>query len=445
MSESYPRDLALHVRSALANKHKQAPKLATLVKLMEVLYFSSLKTEEGQGISCRIAFVRRKRPDPNPPERVVADRCQHFRFGSEIPFSVRNLVKLSKAADPWVSTIAVDQGSDGSLVIWGLIDQVIHYSTAVVNETRTWGQVPGLFQVEIQGPGEIVVYDGYTFLGSLRQGTLVAREIGVFQHGPIREKLLSAISEFRTRVIGRVGASSYNARSDWDGSLEHTWISTLSRILIGIRRYGHGGALLITSQTAGLRAKYPLRYTRLSEALVRQAALFVRHTNLADDLMERYIEKHQPQIPTLLHLNESVAASDLEDTDNEVTGCVRFLSSLSRVDGLVWLSHDLVLQGFGVEITLKKDPQAIFAADTATARNPKEIDMNNFGTRHRSMMRYCAAYPDSLGFVVSQDGDVRCVTRVGDRTMLWDNIRLYSTHNLSTSRLRAIGALPAEH
>ncbi|MGA3035067.1 MAG: putative sensor domain DACNV-containing protein, partial [Terracidiphilus sp.] len=306
MSESYPKDLASHVQSALTANRKRAPALAALVNLFEVLYFASLKTEEGQGISCRVAFINRKRPDPNPPKRIVADRWQYFAFESEIPCSVRNLVKLSKAADSWVSTIAVDQGSDGRLAIWGLIDQSVHYSTAVMNETQSWGQMPGLFQAAIQGTGEIGIYDGYTFLGSLRQGALVTRESGVLQHGPIREKLLPAIHAFRDRVATNVGKSAYDIRAHWDGSLEHHWISTLSRILIGIRRYGHGGALLLTDEAGGLRVKYPLSYTRLSDALVRQGALLVRHTNYSDSLMEEFLDKRSRTVPTDLYLDESV-------------------------------------------------------------------------------------------------------------------------------------------
>jgi hypothetical protein len=133
--------------------------------------------------------------------------------------------------------------------------------------------------------------------------------------------------------------------------------------------------------------KYPLRYSRLSEALLRQGSLFVQHTNYSDTLMEKFIVRRIRTLPTELHLDESVTASELEDIDNEVTGCVRFLSSLSRVDGLVWLKSDLILQGFGVEITSKKNPTSIFGASTATAKNLKKIDMNHFGTRHRSMMR----------------------------------------------------------
>jgi len=146
MSESYPHDLASHVRSALMSKHKKAPPLALLVSMFEILYFASLKTEEGQGILCRVALIDRKRPDPRPPDRVVADRWQYFAFSSEISFSVRNLVKLSKAADPWVATIAVDLNSDGQPAIWGLIDQSVHYNTAVMNETQSWDKCRASFK-----------------------------------------------------------------------------------------------------------------------------------------------------------------------------------------------------------------------------------------------------------------------------------------------------------
>jgi hypothetical protein len=52
------------------------------------------------------------------------------------------------------------------------------------------------------------------------------------------------------------------------------------------------------------------------------------------------------------------------------------------------------------------------------------LDYNHFGTRHRSMMRYCAAVPGSVGFVVSQDGDVRAITRVRDDLVVWENVKL---------------------
>ena len=38
------------------------------------------------------------------------------------------------------------------------------------------------------------------------------------------------------------------------------------------------------------------------------------------------------------------------------------------------------------------------------------------------MMRYCYSNPGSIGFVISQDGDVRAITRLGSRLVLWENI-----------------------
>jgi hypothetical protein len=40
------------------------------------------------------------------------------------------------------------------------------------------------------------------------------------------------------------------------------------------------------------------------------------------------------------------------------------------------------------------------------------------------MMRHCYTYPDSIGFVISQDGDVRAIARVDDDVCLWENFRL---------------------
>jgi len=49
-----------------------------------------------------------------------------------------------------------------------------------------------------------------------------------------------------------------------------------------------------------------------------------------------------------------------------------------------------------------------------------------YGTRHRSMFNYCAAHSGSVGFVVSQDGDIRAITKVGTKLVMWENIRLHA-------------------
>ena len=105
------------------------------------------------------------------------------------------------------------------------------------------------------------------------------------------------------------------------------------------------------------------------------------------------------------------------------------MSLLTRVDGLVLMRPGLEVRGFGVEITTKVDPKELYiAAGPFAAESGLRLrSIEDFGTRHRSMMRYCAKYDGSIGFVISQDGHVRAITRVGKKLVMWENLRLQVT------------------
>jgi hypothetical protein len=429
MSRSYPADLAKHVRAQLVMRKQHPPSQTALTTLFETLYFASLKQEENQAISCRIAFVNRKRPDPEPPERIVADRWQCCPLAHDLPLDVRNLVKLSTAVDAWGSTLAVETNSGGNWRIWGLIDQSVHYSTYVVKEATDGAEMPGMFQAVIKGIGEIAVYQTYILLGSLRQDVLVTKQLRVFQSGPVHSKLMNSIKALQKHTRATVGSALYDKRNHWDESIERLWVSALCRILIGIQKYHHGGAVLISDAGLGLNAKYLLSYNRLADALLRAAVLNVRSTAYSDEVHGGYLEAQLEDIPTHLYLDESVTQNELAETNNEITGCIRFLASLARVDGLIWLDSHLHLRGFGVEITVREDPAHALLALNSQATKASKLDLNHYGTRHRSMLRYCAADSNSVGFIVSQDGDVRAVTQKENMVLLWDNIRIQSLIN----------------
>jgi hypothetical protein len=40
------------------------------------------------------------------------------------------------------------------------------------------------------------------------------------------------------------------------------------------------------------------------------------------------------------------------------------------------------------------------------------------------MMRYCHAHPLSIGIVVSQDGDIRAITTVESKLVMWEHLQL---------------------
>ena len=52
----------------------------------------------------------------------------------------------------------------------------------------------------------------------------------------------------------------------------------------------------------------------------------------------------------------------------------------------------------------------------------EEEPTDGVGTRHRSLHRLCAAMPEALGIVVSQDGGVRLVANKDGRVTYWDQL-----------------------
>jgi hypothetical protein len=139
-----------------------------------------------------------------------------------------------------------------------------------------------------------------------------------------------------------------------------------------------------------------------------------------------------------LHVDDVIAGYDLDEIRNELLGVVWFISLLTRMDGLVLLTPTLEVRGFGVEIAEGEEPTEIYAAGDAwgTESLLRRIDYQQYGTRHRSMMRYCAKYPGSVGFVISQDGDVRVMTRVERRLVTWENIQLQLPKFVGRRRLK---------
>ena len=123
-----------------------------------------------------------------------------------------------------------------------------------------------------------------------------------------------------------------------------------------------------------------------------------------------------------------------EDAIKGELGGVAFVSGLAQLDGLVLMADGLVVHAFGVEITCTKEPPSILlATEESGTENPRALEYAHFGTRHRSMMRYCYANKGALGFVVSQDGDVRAMTRVGSSVIVWDRIKLQEIEPLLES------------
>ena len=180
--------------------------------------------------------------------------------------------------------------------------------------------------------------------------------------------------------------------------------------------------------------KHSIKYGRIQSALdgigYLEASMYQ-----ADDAIT-VLEKNADQLPMDLYYDRVVSEDDLQDSRSELDSSIWFVSLLSRIDGAVSLDFDLSVLGFGVEILTTTAPTFIYRATDAVGskRRIHKVDYQHFGTRHRSMMRYCASHPGSIGFVIFQDGDARAITSDRGRVLLWDDIKLQLDFRSSHSR-----------
>jgi hypothetical protein len=427
---STPKDLANLVFKKLsgAKTNFAHPSIKVLNSLFETLFFTSIKTEEGQFIKVTITLIDPENPDPVPPERIVKDRWNCIYFKDKIPFTVKNLVKLSKAADPWSSSLAVYYDDHDELTIWGMIDQAVHYQSFLNYETEEGPEQPGLFQTTITAIGSLVVIFDYELIATLRQNILISNFIDVFRNGSVSKAISLNSESFKTSIKLYIDEKfSINEFDDWEGYIQNTINETLSRILLRIQNYQHGGALLITYDIeSDLDIKFKITYDRLSLAITNLIKSVIANSDYSNKIWNDFIDANKKSIPVKLHIVEKTTDYEKIETRDELKGAIRFISSLSCIDGLVVMTPNMEVKGFGAVIRLKDLPKFVYASKTSIVHKEKltPFSPNHFGTRHQSMFSYCWNNANSLGFVISQDGEIRAIMKVDDKLIMWENIKV---------------------
>jgi len=222
-------------------------------------------------------------------------------------------------------------------------------------------------------------------------------------------------AEFDPDDLGRV-----------EGDLLLRWINAVCRVLMHVQNYHHGGGVLILPHESldGLDVKYRIRYDRLLPALVGLVRAELGRSHPDHDGALLRIDPPHDVLPFVAPPAPRGLEAALEQHKNEMLGTIRFIASLTCVDGVVLLDKSLVVRGFGVEVRSDTRLNEIFIAGDSAA-SPARLrkgEITQFGTRHRAIMRYCYQHPGALGFAVSQDGNLQVVTRIDERLVLWENV-----------------------
>jgi hypothetical protein len=190
-----------------------------------------------------------------------------------------------------------------------------------------------------------------------------------------------------------------------------------------IREQLHGGTLIIISDEkdvadAILKERVVIKYSCQFDALdllVKSKAWDILKNKAQEKITANKKAIDESEVSEYLY-----CMSKQEQAEDAVKRTAWFISSLSAVDGAVIMTDKLRLLGFGAElIAVSKELESIKLI-TDFKRNAGEVrNIEHFGTRHRSAFRFCSSLENSVAFIVSQDGDLRVVKRVGSEVCVW--------------------------
>lgn len=428
--------LAAQVTVRLRKLRLRQPSRAIVRQLLRLAYIASLKTEEGRAVRSTLVYADPASPDLHPPQLRRADYPAFTRLGHPVPLDTESVIKLARAVDKWSGAIAVWGRSSTQLKAWGVLDQVVQENLRTTREAQGGFGFLGLLVVTIEGTGEVSVYHGNILLGALRLNRVVTKDVDALRSAWVMERVLPCL-----RPAARAIAACVKPDVSYEsvvGQLFEQWVTTVSRLCIGLRRFGTGGCFVLSPKplSSVLHIGHQLKYTRLRDSLALHV-LDETYSGLATRKRSDAM-RSSSVIDARIVLDEWLADADEGDRADELRSAIKLVTSLAAVDGFVLLTPDLMMCGFGVKTSAQTTVGTIYDGQDFSKRGTKARRMNlsRFGTRHGSAARYCRSDSAAVAVVISQDGQVRLIGSAGRSMTLWDDVKLLGYSEFTPDAVR---------
>lgn len=412
---AYPEQLAAFVVGVWPEGADPLPSPRVLRHILSTAYQASLLRDEARPVTFRLLVGPSSRiaVGGGPPEAL-----HRLKLESPRPFAPHELRRLAPAAKYDTALLGVElhlvtapaaaDADPEQLVVWGILQSGTRWQEQVAGESVRAGAPEGSLVVLVQGPGRVAVACGEITIADIRGGVITGEAFDVFESRWLRDRF----APIRAELV-----EAYRADCACDPTLppavdpevlRSVSQAMVRRALAAIREARHGGTILWVPRDASacqrhLIVKYPFAD---DESRRRYRALMLRRMRW--------------------HASPRREPAELSAIDDGIAEMSSLLASLTAVDGAVVLSWQFELLGFGGEIT-----NVPATTTVATALDLEGVDrvvesVDAVGTRHRTAYRFCAAVPDALAIVVSQDGGVQFVANRRGEVVRWDHTALGS-------------------
>lgn len=337
------------------------PTLPDIADILSVVFWSSLKKEEGRLPRACVFFGA---PRSDFPQWI---------FASKLLLDSDALAKLASGTDSERCYVGIERSNDGQLQMWGISPEPVTHGM--------W--------VQVVGPGHLLV-------------KLQTRTIAILKPGnkPI---LLSEPGGHSAVVFVQHWLQSKFPK---DFHWEH--VEAILRIakIMAARQMG-GTLLIVRSGDDDWKPHISHNY------------LFSKSPSLAQSFSSFQAAPHA----RLSGINDVSKAWDLLDWAvlgyehnmkerwlAEIEKCIGVVARISSIDGAVIMDSSLSMLEVGAKIAVALDVDSIAiwqpnGPEQEKLTSIETVPLSKFGgTRHQSAAKFVAAYPKGVAIVASQDG-----------------------------------------
>ncbi len=195
----------------------------------------------------------------------------------------------------------------------------------------------------------------------------------------------------------------------------------MKRVINLVRTSGHGGSLVIVPSVDGstrisdlwIDCKYSaeqdeagLRFRRLLQLIIRRVGQLVPDGATVEEAWEVF---------------KNSTDRELDRLEEAFFELARLFSDLMQVDGALVVDQRLCVIGFGGEIRVDRNVLQVSHALDLEGTVLSNWNVQGDGTRHRSVYRLCSVEPSVIGFVISQDSQVRLIANLDDSVVFWNH------------------------
>jgi hypothetical protein len=376
----FPPDLVPLLRAWLAGHPAlRSVSDAALARLLTLVFFTSLQTEELERHPLRLALAGGDSGAAIPLAQGAAEtasyRWRALRFRRPVPCDARSLLKLSRAASSGRLFAMVSLEGD-ALEIVGLAREGFR-----LDEDR-------VLKLIAPAPGCIEMWSGGRRVLEYVRGRLqTPPESVLLAAGPIRRALTAA-------------ASSAGAPAGY--------IEAVAGLVREMAAHAYGGILVLGGEAAlelppgdfSVDPDVPLG------ALLRELSRYPGTPGRASPRARRR------GAASVRIVRDALRA--------EIDRVIHEIGRMTALDGATLLDRGLGLRGFGVVLPILPDV-AVSEAIDAEATRQSPLALSQRGARHRAAASYAFASPGSVVFVASADGGLGCLLREpgAPRVLLW--------------------------